>query len=661
MPTINNGQHGDKSQRRGIRLFLWAVVVCMTASAARAQVYEVVYDFGDSLAFDPHGPLIRGSDGHLYGTTGSPGSEGGQLGTVFRLNRRGSTSVTFLHDFLDLGDGANPMQSLLESSGYLFGSTTQDFGGCFFNAAPSTFRIDFVGNLSTITCGISTADMSGLIEAFGGGLVGMDQLISGLYRLDVLGNVTPLNSFGGNYQAAGELLLASDGNVYGVTGPNLDQFNDEDFNSGVLFRSDGAGNVTFMHEFQGQEGHPFGRLVEQGGFLWGTTTDGGDFGHGMMFRMDFAGNFATLHSFAGGAGDGARPTGGLLVANNSSFYGTTQKGGQYDAGTLYQIDSFGNVVIWHSFGDVGDGSDPGPLLAVNGALWGTTQSGGATGAGTIYTLIPSSGRTVLRLTPTAGPVLVRPGDPVQIHGGVFPVGEVPSVLVGGLPASNVQLLDQQDINAATPPDLAPGTLNEIIIVLPDGTQASLEKAWMADFLDVPQSDRRHGSVERVFRAGLMDGCGGGNFCEAGTTDRAALVTMSLKAKHGPAWAPPSCTGVFKDVACPGPQADWVEDAVAEGIAQPCGRDRFCPDRKLTRDDEAAILLKTEHGGDYVPPACTGIFKDVKCPGPQADAIEQAYDEGVVGACATSPLRYCPNGRVERGALAESVAKAYRLP
>jgi len=416
-----------------------------------------------------------------------------------------------------------------------------------------------------------------------------------------------------------------------------------------------------MHVIQSGGGSAFGRLVEQGGFLWGTTTDGGAFGKGTMFRMDFAGNFATLHSFAGGPGDGAIPTGGLLVANNSSFYGTTQFGGQYDGGTLYQIDSFGNVVILHSFGDVGDGTVPGPLMAVNGAVWGTTRGGGVSGAGTIYVLIPSSTMTVLHLTPTAGPVRVRPGDPVQIHGGIFPVGEVPSVLIGGVAASNVHLLDQENITAATPPDLAPGTLNEIIIVLPDGTQASLEKAWMADFLDVPQSDRRHEFVERVFRAGLMDGCGGGNFCEGGTVDRAELVTMALKAKHGPAWAPPACSGLFKDVPCPGPQADWVEDAVAEGVAQSCAREKFCPDRKLTRDEIAGILLKTEHGSAYVAPSCAGVFKDVKCPGPQANAIEQVYNEGLVEACSASPLRYCGNKRVERGPMAEYGSRAFRLP
>jgi hypothetical protein len=115
------------------------------------------------------------------------------------------------------------------------------------------------------------------------------------------------------------------------------------------------------------------------------------------------------------------------------------------------------------------------------------------------------------------------------------------------------------------------------------------------------------------------------------------------------------------VPCPGPQADWVEDAVAEGIAQPCARNKFCPSTDLTRETIADILLKTEHGSDFVPPACTGIFKDVKCPGPNANAIEQLYNEGVVEACATNPLSYCPKRRANRGPVAEYEAKAYRLP
>ncbi len=56
---------------------------------------------------------------------------------------------------------------------------------------------------------------------------------------------------------------------------------------------------------------------------------------------------------------------------------------------------------------------------------------------------------------------------------------------------------------------------------------------------------------------------------------------------------------------------------------------------------AVFLLKAEHGYDYVPPACTGIFADVACtPGVGfPDWIEQLYGEGITAGCfhRSSPL------------------------
>src|SRR5262249_20892216 len=214
-----------------------------------------------------------------------------------------------------------------------------------------------------------------------------------------------------------------------------------------------------------------------------------------------------------GAGDGATPIGGLLVANLSSFYGTTTRGGSFSGGTLFQIDSFGTTTILHAFGAVGDGSNPGPLLAVGGHLLGTTQGGGVDGSGTISVYGPESSTSVLSVAPTAGPVRVTPGDPVQIEGGNFPVGAPVSVTIGGLPATGVQVVDSQTIIAISPPGLEPGSLNDVVVTTSRGTPGILEAAWMADFLDVTGADRLHPFVERVFADRIMDGCGGGNFCE----------------------------------------------------------------------------------------------------------------------------------------------------
>jgi hypothetical protein len=76
---------------------------------------------------------------------------------------------------------------------------------------------------------------------------------------------------------------------------------------------------------------------------------------------------------------------------------------------------------------------------------------------------------------------------------------------------------------------------------------------------------------------------------------------------------------------------------------------------------SSFLLKTEHGSAYTPPACTGIFGDVDCPGLFADWIEQLHAEGVTGGCSDSPLLYCPVASVTRGQMAVFLVKTFDLP
>ncbi|HEY1435552.1 MAG TPA: hypothetical protein VGG65_09270, partial [Thermoanaerobaculia bacterium] len=280
--------------------------------------------------------------------------------------------------------------------------------------------------------------------------------------------------------------------------------------------------------------------------------------------------------------------------------------------------------------------------------------------GTIYMLTFKP--VMIKLTKTAGPVRVAPGDPVEIKGLLFTVGgPAASVTVGAFAATNVLVENPETLDLVTPIDLSPGTLNDVTLTTEDATTSTLPRAWLGDFLDVPTEDPNHDFVERVFRAQLMNGCGGGNFCQAGTLERGDLVVLALKAKHGPAWAPPACTGQFHDVRCPGPQADWIEASVAEWIAEPCGPHRFCPHQKIRRETLPEIVLKTAQGSDFEPPGCTGIFRDVPCPSRFADGIEELYREGVVEVCQDSPLRYCPKGDVDRVSMARFAARAFRLP
>ena len=74
---------------------------------------------------------------------------------------------------------------------------------------------------------------------------------------------------------------------------------------------------------------------------------------------------------------------------------------------------------------------------------------------------------------------------------------------------------------------------------------------------------------------------------------------------------------------------------------------------------AVFLLKAEHGSNYVPPGCAGIFADVACPSAFADWIERLAAEGVTGGCGGGD--YCPSSPVTRGQMAVFLVKTFSLP
>jgi streptogramin lyase len=180
------------------------------------------------------------------------------------------------------------------------------------------------------------------------------------------------------------------------------------------------------------------------------------------------------------------------------------------------------------------------------------------------------------------------------------------------------------------------------------------------FTDVPSGNMFYRFIETVFHNGITVGCGTGIYCPTNPVTRAQMAVFILKAEHSAFYSPPSCTGVFSDVACPGAFAvDWIEQLAAEGITGGCGGGNYCPNNPVTRAQMAVFLLKGEHGSGYVPPACTGVFTDVACPGAFAvDWIEQLAAEGITGGCGGG--NYCPNNSVTRGQMAVFLTKTFGM-
>ena len=179
------------------------------------------------------------------------------------------------------------------------------------------------------------------------------------------------------------------------------------------------------------------------------------------------------------------------------------------------------------------------------------------------------------------------------------------------------------------------------------------------FPDVPTGNPFYAFVENLFHNGVTGGCGAGNYCPASATRREQMAVFVLKAKYGSAYVPPLCAGVFTDVACPGPFADWIEDLHNQGVVAGCGAGpTYCPESAVLRQQMAVFLLKTLEGLAYVPPACQGIFPDVPCSSSFAPWIEDLYSRGIAAGCGSGS--FCPANPMTRAQMAPFLVKTFGL-
>jgi hypothetical protein len=258
--------------------------------------------------------------------------------------------------------------------------------------------------------------------------------------------------------------------------------------------------------------------------------------------------------------------------------------------------------------------------------------------------------------PTSGPA--AGGTTVTVTGTNFLSGA--AVNFGSVPASSVSI-SATELSVSSPP-LTAGALYDVTVVNPGGSSATLPRGWFADFDDVPQSDPFHADIETLYRSAVSAGCGGGNYCPAAAVTRSQMAVFLLKAKHGALYAPPPATGaIFADVPVNAFAAAWIEQLFAEGITGGCGGGNYCPDAVVTRAQMAVMLLTAKHGPAYAPPSCTGVFVDVPCgPAPAfaVDWIEELAAEGITAGCGGNA--YCPDSATRRGSMATFLVRTFAL-
>jgi uncharacterized repeat protein (TIGR03803 family) len=158
--------------------------------------------------------------------------------------------------------------------------------------------------------------------------------------------------------------------------------------NGVLFKvkKDGTGFTKLLDFSTLTNGaNPWDSLFLIGNYLYGTTQYGGTNNNGVVFKLQTDGNgFLKLYDF-GSTNDGRNPLGGL-ISDGTFLYGTTRQGGTVNKGTLFKIDTFGNGYgKIFDFQGTSSGAGPQSSLIFDGSfLLGMTPQGGSNNIGVIY-------------------------------------------------------------------------------------------------------------------------------------------------------------------------------------------------------------------------------------------------------------------------------------
>jgi uncharacterized repeat protein (TIGR03803 family) len=218
-----------------------------------------------------------------------------------------------------------------------------------------------------------------------------------VFEITPAGTLTTLYNFcsqpncaDGSLPAAG-LVQATDGNFYGTTeaGGASSTCDQQPCGDGTVFEITANGELTILHSFDDTDGaSPNGLMQAANGNFYGTANVGGENNDGTVFEITPAGTLTTLYSFCSqpACTDGATPIANLIQASNGKFYGTTTRGGENHAGTVFEITPAGMLTVLYGFCSqpaCADGGAPvaGLVQATNGNFYGTTRGSGKSGDG----------------------------------------------------------------------------------------------------------------------------------------------------------------------------------------------------------------------------------------------------------------------------------------
>jgi uncharacterized repeat protein (TIGR03803 family) len=353
-----------------------------SAGSKEAELYRFQ---GGNDGAQPLASMIADSAGNLYGTT----SEGGGstnctsgCGTVFELSppsqQNGKWTETVLYGFQGGSDGATPMAPLVvDKSGNLYGTTSVGGGDC--------------NNPDFVSCGT----VFELVRPRDPGRAWTETV---LYSF--LGN--PDGKGNADLAWPNELVLSPAGILFGLAYNGGHCTSDETgtyCNGGAfsLTPQNGVWSESVLYRFKGETGDPAGPVLDRAGNLYGIVQGGDQYNCGMVFRLappKAQGEWkeTSLYAFQCGA-DGAFPQAGLVFDPAGNLYDVSL-GAFGNPSNVFELSPTKGggwtERVAYEFGQVADGYTPtvGPILDAKGNLYGTTEAGGQSDAGLVFRLKP---------------------------------------------------------------------------------------------------------------------------------------------------------------------------------------------------------------------------------------------------------------------------------
>jgi uncharacterized repeat protein (TIGR03803 family) len=366
-----------------------------------AQTLTTLQNFNLANGAFPSGALIRDSSGNLYGTTYSGGTN--QLGTIFKIDATGK--LTTLYNFQGTSDGANPASPLVRgSNGSLYGVLCPgacigpDYGKIFKLTPQNQFSIlySFQGGTDGYSPAVNLA-IDGDNNIYGttkyGGGSGRAIGSGTVFKVTPAGVKKILYNFNGNdaLSPLGGVALDTSGNLYGLTTPLIVPY--------VVYTSIGSiykiapGNIftTLYNCLSTDCGFAISGLArDSSGNLYGQGNSGLS-----IFKLSPQNTMTVLHTFSSSGYLGNIPL--LSLDSSGNLYGPLLSQGPYQSpiirgyGSIFKISPTGSYSTLLSF-DGTNGINPTGLFVDSTGIYGGTTHGGANsgpygfGYGTVFKL-----------------------------------------------------------------------------------------------------------------------------------------------------------------------------------------------------------------------------------------------------------------------------------